>query len=227
MDNMLLVTELTEDVKFFTESAEDTGVKKYYVEGIIMQGNIPNRNGRIYPTEVLVKEVARYSRDYIDKNKAYGELNHPTSPTINLDRVSHMFTELRQDGDNIIGRARIMSKLPMGQIVAGLIDEGANLGISSRGLGAVKKNSRGIMEVQSNFTLATPGDIVADPSGPNCYVQGIMEGVQFWYDVAEQSWKTMEIVEEHVEEIHNNYKSIDEAKAFSMFNQFLGSLKNS
>lgn len=223
---MLLMTELTEDVQIIKEAAEDGG-KKYFVEGIIMQGNIPNRNGRIYPTEVLVKEVARYSRDYIQKNKAYGELNHPQSPTINLDRVSHMFTELKQDGDNIIGRARVLTTLPMGQIVAGLIDEGANLGISSRGLGAVKKNAQGIMEVQSNFVLATPGDIVADPSGPNCYVQGIMEGVEFFFDVAEQSWKTMQVVEEHIEEIHSNYKKIDEAKAFKMFNQFLSSLKNS
>lgn len=222
---MLLMTELTEDVQFIKEEKED-GAKKYFLEGIIMQGNIKNRNGRIYPTEVLVKEMHRYSEEYIAKNKSYGELNHPQSPTIDLERASHMFTELRQDGDNIVGRARIMTSLPMGKIVVGLLDEGANLGISSRGLGAVKKNAQGIMEV-SNFILSTPGDIVADPSGPNCYVQGIMEGVEFFYDVASQSWQSMQVVEQHVEEIHKNYKQIDEAKAFTMFEQFLSSLKNS
>jgi len=220
---MLLITELTEDVQFIKEEAEN-GTRKYYIEGIIMQGNVKNRNGRIYPTELLAKECARYTEEYIKRNKAYGELDHPTSPTVSLERASHMFTELKVSGNDIIGKARVMTSLPMGKIAAGLIEEGANLGISSRGLGAVKKNAQGIMEV-SNFVLATPGDLVADPSGPNCYVQGIMEGVEYFYDVASQSWQTMQIVEQHIEEIHNNYKKIDEVKAAAMFEQFLNSLK--
>jgi hypothetical protein len=224
---MLLITELTETIQFLKETAED-GAKKYFIEGIIMQGNIKNRNGRIYPTEILSQEVQRYTEEYINRNKAYGELDHPTTPTVSLERASHMFTDLRVEGNDVVGRARIMTSLPMGKIAAGLIEEGANLGISSRGLGAVKKNSAGIMEV-AQFRLQTPGDLVADPSGPNCYVQGIMEGVEFYFDVASQSWeqKALQVVEEHIEEIHNNYKQIDEAKAFLMFNQFLESLKNS
>jgi hypothetical protein len=224
---MLLITELTETIQFLKETTED-GAKKYFIEGIIMQGNIKNRNGRIYPTEILSQEVDRYTEEYINRNKAYGELDHPTTPTVSLERASHMFTDLRVEGNDVVGRARVMTSLPMGKIVAGLIEEGANLGISSRGLGAVKKNSAGIMEV-AQFRLQTPGDLVADPSGPNCYVQGIMEGVEFYFDVASQSWeqKALQVVEEHIEEIHKNYKQIDEAKAFLMFNQFLESLKNS
>lgn len=224
---MLLMTELNESLQIIKELAEDGG-KKFYVEGVIMQGNIKNRNGRIYPMEMLVKEANRYSNEYIGNNKAYGELNHPTNrANIDLERACVMFTELRQDGNNIVGKARVLESLPMGKIVRGLIDEGANLGISSRGLGTVKKNSQGIMEVQNDFVLMTPGDIVADPSGPNCYVQGIMEGVEFFYDVASGNWEAMKVMEQHVEEIHKNYKKIDEAKAFKMFETFLSKLKNS
>lgn len=223
---MLLMTELNEELEIIKEATEDGG-KKFYVEGVIMQGNIKNRNGRIYPMETLVKESNRYTSEYITKNKAYGELNHPTNrANIDLERACVMFTELRQDGNNIVGKARVLESLPMGKIVRGLIDEGANLGISSRGLGSVKKNSAGIMEVQNDFVLMTPGDIVADPSGPNCYVQGIMEGVEFFYDVATGNWEAMQVIEQHVEEIHKNYKQIDEAKAFKMFEKFLSTLKN-
>lgn len=225
MDTMLLIKELTEDVQFIKESAED-GVKKYFIEGIIMQGNIKNRNGRIYPTNVLAEEVNRYVEEYIQKNKAYGELDHPTTPTVSLKNASHMFTELRMEGNDVVGRARVMTHLPMGKIAAGLIEEGANLGISSRGLGAVKKNASGIMEV-AKFHLQTPGDLVADPSGPNCYVQGIMEGVEFYFDVAKGSWEAQQVIEQHIEEIHKNYKQIDEGKALKMFSQYLSTLKNS
>lgn len=223
---MLLMTELNEEVQIITEAKED-GTKKFYIEGTILAGNVKNRNGRWYPTELLVKESDRYTNEYITRNKAYGELNHPEKrASIDLERACVRFVELRQNGNDIVGKARVLESTPMGQIVKGLINDGCNLGISSRGLGSVKKNSYGLMEVQSDFVLMTPGDIVADPSGPNCYVNGIMEGVEYFYDVASGSWEAMKTVEEHVQEIHSNYKKIDEKRAFEMFETFLNTLKN-
>src|SRR5210317_400840 len=172
---MKLIKEIVEEVQYIEEADEKTGKKNHYIEGIIMQGDIKNRNGRIYPKEVLMREMTRYNENYVSKNRAYGELGHPSGPTINLDRVSHMFTELKQEGSNVVGRAKIM-ETPMGKIVKNLIDEGAQLGISSRGMGTLKENRNGVMEVQEDFMLATAGDIVADPSGPDCFVRGIMEG---------------------------------------------------
>src|SRR6056300_115907 len=151
---MKLIKEIVEEVQYIEEADEKTGKKNYYIEGIIMQGDIKNRNGRMYPKEVLMRETKRYSENYIQKNRAYGELGHPAGPTINLDRVSHMFTELRTEGSNVVGRAKIMGT-PMGNIVKNLIDEGAVIGISSRGMGSIKQNKKGIMEVQKDFMLAT------------------------------------------------------------------------
>lgn len=177
---MKLIKEITEDVEVLSESNESGG-KDYYVRGIIMQGDIKNRNGRIYPSNVLMKEVNRYNENYVSKNRAYGELGHPKGPTINLDRVSHMFKELNEDGSNIVGKAKVLDT-PLGKIVKSLIDEKACIGISSRGLGTVKENKNGIMEVQGNFMLATAGDIVADPSAPDAFVEGIMEDVDWVFD---------------------------------------------
>lgn len=218
----LLIKEIVEDVQYITE-ANESGEKNYYIEGIIMQGDIKNRNGRIYPSNVLIREMNRYNDNYVAKNRAFGELGHPQGPTINLDRVSHLFTELKADGSNVVGKAKI-TKTPMGDVVKGLIDSGAQLGISSRGMGSVKPNKQGIMEVQNDFMLATAGDIVADPSAPDAFVKGIMEGVEWVYDVASSSWVAANTFDQIEEEVKKNYKQIDEAAALRVFERFLNSL---
>jgi len=176
---MKLITEVVEDIQIITE-AKENGEKSYMIEGIFMQGNKKNRNGRVYPMQVLQREVKRYTDEYIDKNRAYGELGHPQGPTINLDRVSHMIKELYQDGDNFRGKAKIMDT-PMGKIVKNLMDEGATLGVSTRGMGSLRSKG-GANEVQDDFMLATAGDIVADPSAPDAFVEGIMEGKEWVWD---------------------------------------------
>jgi len=227
----LLIKEIVEDVKYIAEdvlneAGEATGKKDYFIEGIIMQGDIKNRNGRVYPKETLMREMTRYNKNYVEARRAYGELGHPQGPTINLDRVSHMFTELKEDGSNVVGRAKIMDT-PMGKIVKNLIDEGANLGISSRGMGSLKQNSQGIMEVQSDFMLATAGDIVADPSAPDAFVKGVMEGVEWVYDVASSSWTTANVFDEIEEEIRktarHSSKELEE-QASKIFEKFIKSL---
>ena len=174
---MKLFTEIVEDVKLIAEAKEDGG-KDYFIEGVFLQGNIQNRNGRVYPMATLDKEVNRYTLENVQKKRAYGELGHPAGPTINLERVSHMITDLTKDGDNYIGKAKIMDT-PYGQIVKNLMKEGAQLGVSSRGMGTLKPNKEGVNEVQSDFQLATAADIVADPSAPDAFVQGIMEGKEW------------------------------------------------
>lgn len=176
---MKLFLDIAEDVQYIEEAAAD-GKKSLYIEGVFMQAGIKNRNGRIYPPATLQTEVARYTKETIDKSRAYGELGHPAGPSINLDRVSHMIKELRQDGNNYIGKAKVM-ETPMGDIVRNLIKEGAGLGVSSRGMGTLKA-SGGIMEVQEDFRLATAADVVADPSAHDAFVQGIMEGVEWIWD---------------------------------------------
>ena len=176
---MKLIKEVTEEIKYISELNEETGKKSHFIEGVFLQSNLKNRNGRMYPKEVMQKEVARYTAEAIDKKRAYGELGHPEGPTVNLDRVSHMIVGLKEDGDNYIGRAKILDT-PMGRIVKELIDEGASLGVSSRGLGSLKERN-GINEVQSDFMLATAADIVADPSAPDAYVQGIMENKEWTF----------------------------------------------
>jgi len=176
---MKLIKEVTEEIKYISELNEETGKKSHFIEGVFLQSNLKNRNGRMYPKEVMQKEVARYTAESIDKKRAYGELGHPEGPTVNLDRVSHMIVGLREDGDNYIGRAKILDT-PMGRIVKELIDEGASLGVSSRGLGSLKERN-GVNEVQEDFMLATAADIVADPSAPDAYVQGIMENKEWTF----------------------------------------------
>jgi hypothetical protein len=176
---MKLICEVNEDLEVITEAAEDGG-KNFYIEGVFMQGGVKNKNGRIYPVDVLKKEVDRYNKQYIAENRAYGELGHPTGPTINLDRVSHLIKDLHQDGNNFIGRAKIMDT-PSGCIVKNLMKEGCRLGVSSRGMGTLHKKGDA-MEVGKDFYLATAGDIVADPSAPNAFVEGVMEGVEWVWD---------------------------------------------
>lgn len=168
-----LFSEQVEEVEYICEEKED-GKKNYKIRGIFMQSDIKNRNGRVYPEQVLAKEVAKYNKNFIKENRAFGELGHPDGPTVNLERVSHMITSLEQDGKNFIGEAKIMST-PMGEIVKNLMDEGAKLGVSSRGMGSLEQKN-GANYVRDDFYLATAADIVADPSAPNAFVEGIMEG---------------------------------------------------
>ena len=176
MDTVKLFSEAVEEVEYITEAKENGG-KNYKIKGIFLQADIKNRNGRVYPMEVLEKEVGRYNKKFINEKRAYGELGHPDGPTVNLERVSHMVTELYPDGKNFIGEAKIM-ETPMGKIVKSLMDEGGKLGVSSRGMGSLDQKN-GANYVRDDFYLATAADIVADPSAPNAFVEGIMEGKEW------------------------------------------------
>ena len=175
---MRLISEQLEDVEFITEAiTEGSDKKSYKIKGVFMQSDVKNRNGRVYPQEILAKEVAKYNKNFIKEKRAFGELGHPDGPTVNLERVSHMITDLYPDGKNFIGEAKIMST-PMGEIVKNLMDEGAKLGVSSRGMGSLESRG-GTNYVKDDFYLATAADIVADPSAPNAFVEGIMEGKEW------------------------------------------------
>ena len=213
---MKLITEVLEDSLEYITEANEEGEKEYFIEGIFMQSNKPNRNGRIYPTDILEQEVKRYNKEYVMKNRAFGELGHPQGPTINLERVSHMIKELYQDGENFIGKAKIMDS-PYGSIVKNLIKEGASLGVSSRGMGSLKSKN-GINEVQKDFYLATAADIVADPSAPDAFVQGIMEGVDW---VMEGGKWVETFVEKSQNEIKRASKSQLETTKLRIFEDFL------
>ena len=176
MNTVKLISEEIQDVEYITEQKEN-GKKNYKIKGIFMQADIKNRNGRVYPQAVLEKEVRRYNKDQINNNRAYGELGHPEGPTINLERASHMITKLYPDGKNFIGEAKILTT-PMGKIVENLLDDGAKLGVSSRGMGSLAQKN-GANYVNGDFYLATAADIVADPSAPNAFVHGIMEGKEW------------------------------------------------
>ena len=179
MDTVKLIAEAVEEVEYITEEKEGGG-KNYKIRGIFMQAEIKNRNGRIYPMEVLNEEVKKYNKNFIEQNRAFGELGHPDGPTVNLERVSHMITSLEPDGKNFIGEAKIMDT-PMGKIVKNIMDEGGKLGVSSRGMGSLEQKN-GANYVKPDFMLAAAADIVADPSAPNAFVQGIMEGKEWIWD---------------------------------------------
>ena len=172
---MKLISEYNEATPLV--EAKENGKKDYFIEGVFMQADIKNRNGRVYPKEIMAKEVKRYVKEFVNEQRAFGELGHPEGPTINLDKVSHMITELHEDGSNWVGKAKILST-PNGEIVKNLIDDGAKLGVSSRGLGSLEQRSDA-QYVKNDFQLATAGDIVADPSAPEAFVEGIMEGVEW------------------------------------------------
>ena len=195
MDTVKLIAEAVEEVEYITEEKEGGG-KNYKIRGIFMQADIKNRNGRIYPMEVLDEEVKNYNKKFIKQNRAFGELGHPDGPTVNLERVSHMITSLKPDGKNFIGEAKIMDT-PMGKIVKNLMDEGAKLGVSSRGMGSLKQRG-GANVVSDDFYLATAADIVADPSAPNAFVEGIMEGKE-WV------WNNGALVEAHVADLKKKF----------------------
>ena len=218
---MKLITEINESVEYIFEEDAKSGKKNYFIEGVFMQGDIKNRNGRMYPGKVLAKEASRYDKEYIQKNKAYGELGHPQGPTINLERVSHMIKSLKPDGANFVGRAKVLDT-PYGNIVKNLIDEGAQLGVSSRGMGTLRERG-GMQEVQSDFMLSTAADIVADPSAPEAFVNGVMEGVEWFYDAASKSYRTMAVVDEVKKVGVKSARKLQEQKV-AMFETFLQNL---
>ena len=216
---MKLITETIEDIEVLTEATTNGG-KSYKIRGVFMQADIKNRNGRVYPVETLAKEVKRYTSEFINKKRAFGELGHPDGPTVNLERVSHMITSLKPEGKNFVGEAKIMDT-PYGKIVKNLIDEGAQLGVSSRGMGSIQQ-SQGRNVVGRDFYLATAADIVADPSAPDAFVEGIMEGKEWVWDNG--VLKSME-VERYKQQIENTKRAeLAETKA-SIFNDFLSKLK--
>ncbi len=179
----LISEQWDDDIEYIVEADPKTGKKNVFIEGIMLQTEVKNKNGRIYPKDIMVKEVKRYTKEFINQKRAYGELGHPEGPTINLERTSHLITELKEDGNNFVGRAKILST-PMGEIVKSLLADGARLGVSSRGMGSLKasKGNSNTQEVQSDFQLATAADIVADPSAPDAFVNGVMEGVEWIWD---------------------------------------------
>lgn len=203
---MKLILEEVTDVHYTQSLDEETGKKSMFIEGVFLQGGIKNRNGRLYPVEVLAREVNRYNEEYVKKNRAFGELGHPNGPQINLDRISHMHKELRQEGNNFWGKAKLMDT-PCGNIAKNLISEGASLGVSSRGMGSVRPNKDGVNEVQGDFHLATAADIVVDPSAPDAWVQGIMENKEWVLQGG--VW-----VEQKVEEIQREVEQKVRAREF-------------
>ena len=216
---MKLIREEIEQVEFIVENKN--GKKSLYIEGVFLQGNIKNRNGRMYPQEMLEREIKRYNEEYVTKKRAFGELGHPDGPTINLDRVSHMIVDLRSEGSNFIGKAKILDT-PNGKIVKALIDEGAQLGVSSRGMGSIRTEGVDIQIVQDDFYLATAADIVADPSAPDAFVNGIMEGKEWVWDggilrekYAQKTYKTINTLVDQ--------KRLEENK-LNLFNDFLANL---
>ena len=208
-----LISENLEEVQYITEENEK-GEKEYKIKGIFMQADVKNRNGRVYPFDILKKEVSNYNKNFTKEKRAFGELGHPDGPTVNLERVSHMITDLYPDGKNFIGEAKIMDT-PMGKIVKSLMDEGAKLGVSSRGLGSLQ-HKNGASYVKDDFYLATAADIVADPSAPNAFVEGIMEGKEWIWDngilqEAEIAQHKLEI-EKGIRSRNANIKALEFAK---------------
>lgn len=218
-----MIRELTEEVEYITE-AKESGEKKHYIKGIFMQAEVPNRNGRCYPLNVMESAVDKYNTTHVIPKRAYGELGHPDTPKINLDRVSHIITELKQNGTNFIGKA-LLTETPMGNIAKGLLLSGASLGVSSRGLGSLKPNRSGIMEVQEDFHLATAADIVADPSAPNAFVNGIMENVSWIYDATKDTWY-QESLHESRKSMRNMNNKEFEANKIRVFESFMNSLSS-
>ena len=215
---MKLISEEVSSAEYLVEE-DKNGKKEYKIKGVFLQSNIKNRNGRVYPKDILLKEVTRYNKEFINKNRAFGELGHPDGPTVNLERVSHMIKKLYPDGDNFIGEAKIMDT-PYGKIVKGLIDEGAQLGVSSRGMGSIVQRN-GANYVKDDFMLAPAADIVADPSAPAAFVEGIMEGKEWVWDngvLVEQdieAWK--------MEMIKTKQKALEEQK-LKIFGEFIRKL---
>lgn len=218
---MKLIKECTEQVEYIVEAADSSGKQKnHYIKGIFLQCESVNRNNRTYPLHIMEKEVKRYTEQYINKKRAFGELGHPDGPGMNLHLVSHMITKLELDGNNFIGEAKILDT-PNGRIVKALMEAGAQLGVSSRGLGSIVQKE-GVSIVQSDFMLATAADIVADPSAPDAFVQGIMEGKEWVYNASTNSWVVAEQIKTQINKMTT--KQVANAQA-RMFETFLNRLK--
>ena len=216
---MKLIREEIEQVEVIVENRN--GKKNLFIEGVFLQGEIKNRNGRMYPMQTLAREVGRYNENFVEKGRALGELGHPDGPTVNLDRVSHKIVSLKEDGNNFIGKAKILST-PMGKIASNLLGEGVKLGVSSRGVGSLSKTNEGYSVVGEDFTLATAADIVADPSAPDAFVDGIMEGKDWVWDGGvlreRAAAKTYRYINTLVDQ-----KKLQENK-LALFNDFLANL---
>jgi len=216
---MKLIKEVFDTTNLIVEDKK--GKKEYFIEGIFLQSALQNRNKRMYPEHVMDREVARYMKESVKMNRAYGELGHPDTPSINLDRVSHMIVDLRKEGTNYIGRAKIM-ETPMGNIARGLLDGGANLGVSSRALGSLKMNNEGVNVVQDDFMLSTAADIVADPSAPDAYVRGIMESKEWAFVDGKFVERDIEEAQKFIRKASS--KNLQEAKVIA-FQNFLSKIK--
>ena len=216
---MKLIREEIESFEFLVE--QKNGKKSMYIEGVFLQGNIKNRNGRMYPMETLRREVGRYNENHVQSGRALGELGHPDGPTVNLDRVSHKIVSLKENGQNFIGKAKILGT-PMGKIAASLVEEGVKLGVSSRGVGSLKQTREGVNIVGDDFMLATAADIVADPSAPDAFVEGIMEGKDWVWDGGILREKFAEKTYKQVNTL-TTQKKLDEQK-LNLFNDFLSNL---
>ena len=216
---MKLITEEVQKVKFVTEGKGSN--KKLYIEGVFLQGNIKNRNGRMYPVETLEREVGRYNESFIQKGRALGELGHPEGPTVNLDRVSHKITSLTREGNNFRGKAQLLNT-PMGKIASSLLDEGVMLGVSSRGVGSLRTTNEGYKVVGEDFMLATAADIVADPSAPDAFVSGIMEGKEWVWEGGILREHLAKQTEKRINTLVDQ-KRLEEHK-LNLFNDFLSNL---
>ena len=214
---MFLITEVNDNVNLVTE--EVNGEKQYHIDGIFMQAEQKNRNGRVYPNKVLMNEVKKYNNDYVKSKRAMGELGHPDGPQLNLERVSHLIKELRIDGNDVYGKAKILDT-PYGKTVKNLISEGVKIGVSSRGMGSLKQNNNGVNEVQDDFSLAAV-DIVADPSAPNAFVEGIMEGKEWVWENGILTARRIESYKKHIERAPKT--DLEEAKLYA-FADFLSNL---
>jgi len=219
---MKLITELNEQIRYITEEGVE-GKKNLYIQGPFIQTEVKNRNGRMYRSESVAREVKRYNEDYVNKGRALGELGHPDGPSINLDRVSHRIVSLTQEGNDFMGKAQILNT-PMGEIARNLIESGVQLGVSTRGMGSLKEIN-GVQVVQDDFYLATAADIVADPSAPNAFVNGIMEGVEWVWDNGMLRTQELEKAKRAIDEASSkiNKKELEEAK-LRVFNHFLSNL---
>lgn len=217
---MKLIREVYEQTSYIVEDKLGKG-KEYFIEGIFLQSELKNRNGRVYPESVMDGEVKRYVENYVSKNRAYGELGHPDTPSINLDRVSHLITSLKKEGTNYIGRAKILDT-PMGKIAKGLLDGGAQLGVSSRALGSLKLNKEGVQVVQDDFMLSTAADIVADPSAPDAFVRGIMESAEWVFVDGRYEQRQIEESQRLIRAASSKQLTETSLKAFQ---QFLNSIK--
>ena len=216
---MKLIREEIESVEFLVENKN--GKKSMYIEGVFLQADMKNRNGRVYPMETLRREVGRYSENHITSGRALGELGHPEGPTVNLDRVSHKIVSLKESGSNFIGKAKILGT-PMGKIASSLIEEGVKLGVSSRGVGSLQQTKEGYSVVGEDFMLATAADIVADPSAPDAFVSGIMEGKDWVWDGGILRERFAEKTYKHINTLVDQ-KKLDEQK-LALFNDFLSNL---